>query len=74
MNHVKIFKGLPLRFALWYSVHNWFKKIPPDHFGQAEMKKPIGSSNKTSTAQSSAEDQILEHPIQNQKNKTCIER
>jgi len=48
-------------------VPNWYKEIPPDHFGRAdlEISKTTGLSNKTSTALSCADRQILEHLIQN---------
>ena len=36
-NHVKIFKGHPLRFALWELVPNRYKSFPRDHFGQGEI-------------------------------------
>jgi len=50
MNHVKIFKDLSRRFALSELVPNWCQIFPPDHIDLAEMKKPTGLSNKTSTA------------------------
>jgi len=50
MNHVKIFKGQPCRFALSELVQAWYKKIPPDHFGQVEISDPTMLRNKTSTA------------------------
>jgi len=50
MNHVKILKGQPHRFALWQLVPNWYKSFPPDHFGQAEMNASTMLSNKTITA------------------------
>jgi len=55
----KIFKGWPhTSFKL---AQLWYKSFPPDQRGQAEMKKPTRLSNKTSTAWSCAEDQILEN-------------
>jgi len=62
VNRLQILIGLPCRFALWELVHNWYIAFLPD-LGLVEMKKPIGFSNKTSTASSCAEDQILEHLI-----------
>ena len=57
MNHVKIFKGWPLRS--WYNCGT-------NHFHQAdfclaEMKKPTMLSNKSSTAWSCAENQLFEN-------------
>jgi len=50
MNHVKIFKGQPRRFALWELVPNWYKIFPPDYFGQMEINNSTILKNKTSTA------------------------
>jgi len=61
INHVKIFKGWPPRDAPSKLVQLWYKTFPPDQRGQAEMKTPTRLSNKTSTAWSYAEDQILEN-------------
>ena len=63
MNHVKLLKGQPRRFALWELVPNSYQSFPPVHFGQAEMNESTMLSNKTSTAESCAEDQILEYLI-----------
>jgi len=63
MNHVKIFKGWPSRDAPSKLVQLWYKNFSPDHRGQVEMKKPTILINKTSTAWSCAEDQILENKI-----------
>jgi len=49
MNHVKIFKGWPPRDAPSTLVQRWYKTFSPNQGGQAEMKKPTGLSNKTST-------------------------
>jgi len=59
MNHVKIFKGWPPRDAPSKLVQLWYKTFPPDQRGQVEMKKPTILSNKTSTAWSCVEVQIL---------------
>ena len=37
MNHVKILKGQPRRFALWELVPNWYKVFPRDHIDQVEI-------------------------------------
>jgi len=63
MNHVEIFKGWPPRDAPSKLIQLWYKTFPPDHGGQAETKNPTVLSNKTSTAWSCAEDQILENKI-----------
>jgi len=63
MDHVKIFKGQPCRFALSELVQAWYKTFPHDHFGQMEINDSTMLRNKTSTAQSGAEDQILELQI-----------
>jgi len=63
MNHAKIFKGQPRRDALSELVPDWYRKFLPDHIDLAEMNQPTGLSNKTITAWSYAEDQILEHLI-----------
>jgi len=60
MNHVKIFKGCTPRDAPSKLVQLWYKTFPPDSRGLVEMKNPTRLSNKTSTAWSCAEDQILE--------------
>jgi len=60
MNHVKMFKGWPPRDAPSKLVQPWYKSFPTDQRGQLEMKKPTRLSNKTSTAWSCTEDQILE--------------
>jgi len=44
-------------------VPKWYKRFRPDRFGRVEIKKPTGLCNQTSTTQSCAEDQILEHLI-----------
>jgi len=41
----------------------WYKSFPTDHFGHMEMNISTMLSDKTSTAYSCAEDQILEHFI-----------
>jgi len=63
MNHVKIFEGWLPRDAPSELVQVWYKIFPPDHDGWVEMKNPTRLSNKTITAWSSAEDQILENTI-----------
>jgi len=63
MNHVKIFKGLPLRHVPSKLLQLWYKTFPPDHIDLVEMKNTTRLSNKTSTAWSCAEDQILEKKI-----------
>jgi len=63
MHHANIFKGQPCRFASVKLVPNWYKMLPPDHLCQAEMKDSTVLGNKTNTAQSCVEDQILEHLI-----------
>jgi len=63
MNHVKKIKGWPLRDAPLELVQLMYKTFPPDHYGQVEMKTPTILSNKSSTAWSCAEDQILENKI-----------
>jgi len=50
INHVKIFKGQPRRFALCQLVPYWFKKFPPDDIDQAEIYNSIMLRNKSSTA------------------------
>ena len=50
MNHVKLFKGWPLRDAPTGLVQLWYKTCPPGHDGRVEMKNPTRLSNKTSTA------------------------
>ena len=63
MNHVKISKDWTPPDAPSKLVQLWYKKFPPDQRGQVEImiKKPTGLSNKTSTACSCVEDQILEN-------------
>ena len=74
MNHVKIFKGWPPRDAPSKLVQLWYKTIPNDQRGQVEMKKPTILSNKTSTAWSCAEDQILENKnLRNMSLNICTE-
>jgi len=63
MNHANIFKGWSSQDAPSELVPQWYKTFPPDHFGRVEMKKPTRFSNKTNTAWSCAEDQILENKI-----------
>jgi len=63
VNHVKIYKGQPRRFALSELVYVWCKTFPPDHIDQVEINHSTMLRNKTGTAQSCAEDQILEHKI-----------
>jgi len=63
MNHVKIFQGQPRRFALSELVQAWYKTFPTDHFGQLEINDSTMLRNKTSTAYSCAEDQILQLKI-----------
>jgi len=48
-------------FGSWYL--SWYKTFPTDHFGQIEIDQPTRMSNKTRTAYSRGEDQILEHLI-----------
>ena len=50
MNHVKIFKGWPLRDAPSKLVQLWYKSFPQDQRGLVEMKNPTRLSNKTSNA------------------------
>jgi len=61
INHVKIFKGWPPWDAPSKLVQLWYKSFPSDQRGQVEMKKPHRLSNKTSTAWSCADDEILEN-------------
>ena len=61
MNHVKIFEGWPPQDAPSKLVQLWNKTFPYDQRGKAEMKIPTRLSDKTSTAWSYAEDQILEN-------------
>jgi len=63
MNHVKRFKGCPPRDVPSELIQLWYKTFPPDHDGQVEMKNPTRLSNKTNTARSCAEDQILKNKI-----------
>jgi len=62
-NHVKIFKGWPLRDAPSKLVQLWHKTFPTDHDGLVEMKNPTRLSNKTSTPLSFSDHQILENKI-----------
>jgi len=55
----KIFKGRPRRNAFSKLVHRQYKSFPPGRFCQVEIKNTTGLSNKPSTAQTCAEDQIL---------------
>jgi len=59
VNHVKLFNGWPPRDAPSQLVQLWYKTFPPDQCDQVEIEKPTRLSNKTSTACSCAEDQIL---------------
>jgi len=61
MFKVKCLRASPddLPFGGWYLSST--KKFRPDRFGRVEMKTPTGLSNKTSTASSCAENQILEY-------------
>jgi len=61
MNHVKIFKGQPRRFALSELVQAWYKKFPSDRFVQVEINDSTIMRNKT--AYICAEDQILQLKI-----------
>jgi len=63
MNHVKIFKAGPREMPHQTLVQLWYKTFPTDHDGRLEMKTPTRLANKTSTAWSCAEDQILENKI-----------
>jgi len=75
MIHVKKFKGRPRRNAFSKPVHRQYKSFPPDRFCQVEMKNPTRLSNKTSNAQSCAEDQILENEnLRNMILNICTER
>jgi len=63
MNHVKYLRAGPaeMPFQTWYTANtNHFRLTD---FCQAEIKNTTGLSNKPSTAQSCAEDQILENKI-----------
>jgi len=46
MNHINTFKGLPLKYALWELVPNWYKMFPPDRLGRTDMEMLTGLSNK----------------------------
>jgi len=59
----KNIEGLASRDAPSKLVQLLYKTFPPDHIDLAEMKNPTRLSNKTSTAWSCAEDQILENTI-----------
>jgi len=61
MNHVKILKSWPSRDVPSKLVQLWYKSFPIDQRGLVKMKNPTRLSNKTSTAWSCAEDQILEN-------------
>jgi len=50
IDHAKIFMGWSPRYAPLELVPQWYKIFPPDHFRQAEMKKPTRCINQTSTA------------------------
>jgi len=50
MNHLKIVKGQPRRFALSELVQALYKTFPPDHFGQVRIKDSTMLRNKISTA------------------------
>ena len=63
INHVKQIKGQPRQFSLSELVQACYKTFLPDHFGQVEINDSTMLSNKTSTAESCAEDQILERKI-----------
>jgi len=63
VNHVKILKGQPCRFAFSKLVQAWYKIFPPDHLGQVEINDSTMLRNNTSTAYSCAEDQILQLKI-----------
>jgi len=57
----KILKGRPRWNAFSKLVHRQYKSFPSDRFCQVEIQNTTGLSNKLSTAQSCAEDQILEN-------------
>jgi len=62
LNHAKILKGWPC----WYASvlePSWYNTLPPEHIGLVKMNDSTMLSNKTSTAQSCADDQILDHFI-----------
>jgi len=42
LNHVKIFKGWPPRYAPSELVQLWYKIFPPDHIDQVGMKTQLG--------------------------------
>ena len=63
MNHVKICEAQPRRFALSQLVQAWYKTFSPDHIDQVEINDSTMLRNKTSTAYSCAEDQILKLKI-----------
>ena len=50
MNHVKLFKDQPRRYALSELVQAWYQTFPPDHFGHLEINNPTMLRYKTSTA------------------------
>jgi len=50
MNHVNKIKGCPPQDAPSELVQLLYKKIPPDHDGQAEMKKTTRLNKKISAA------------------------
>ena len=55
INHAKVLKGWSPRDAPRELVPQWDKTFPCEHVGRMEMKTPAGLSNKTSTANSCAE-------------------
>ena len=61
--HIKVFKGQPRRFALSELVQAWYKTFPPDQNGQVEIDDSTMLRNKTSTAYSCAENEILQLKI-----------
>jgi len=75
MNHVKYWRASPaeMPFRNWYTANtNHFRLTD---FCQVEMKNPTRLSNKTSTAWSCVEDQILENKnLRNMILNICTER
>jgi len=59
MKHIKIFKGQPRHFVLFELVQAWYKTFAPDQNGQVKINGSTVLRNKTSTAYTCAEDQIL---------------
>jgi len=57
----KVFKSQPQQFAFWELVFNWHKIFLADNFGRTEMidSTMLSHGNRTSTAQSCAEDQKI---------------